>query len=738
MSNAERASGDTRLRLSVGTLLDKDYRVEGEIGAGGFGITYRGRDSKLGRPVAIKEYFPADIGSRDGTMSVHPLTQSQGEIFGWGRDGFIREAQMLASFRHPAIVRVMRYFEANNTAYMVLEYEAGPSLGKWLAALERRPTQAELDGIASGLMDALETIHKERLIHRDIAPDNIIIRPDLSPVLLDFGAARYEIAETQAVAARSFAAVIKAHYSPIEQRSTEKRNRGPWSDIYSLAATLYRAVTGQMPPDAFDRLGGETDPLVPAATAAKGSYRPSFLAAIDRALSIKRQERPQTIAEFRRLALGTEPASPQIAPAAAGAQGSPPAATAAGPLTFSQLPDQRSPSARGDYQRPAIAASLGLAAIIGMWMISSAQRPSSPAQPPRPPVAIAPPQVDRSQWNLLRDRMATAISESKAMVESAKAAVNRSDWKRAQEIIATGERQADILRPDAVRLASTAVDDGERRHAANALQELSSFERALTDVRQQTERGLQASAAPKPPERAPDPPVKPPPAPSFPAPPLPTASLWSHNGSTLRLVAEGASRRFLYVTPRQGLLVRGVRAGTLLFDGEKNGDVYSGRSRVYHATCGAYPYEVTGPVSADQRRVTMSGQKPILSDTCRVERTEPDELVFEYVSNEVTGAKEPSPVAAPSKSIFDGHWYSPEWRYSYRLRNGIGTATATNSKEFNVGDTIIKIDATGPTTFAGSQVYRDGKWYGITGRLANDRLHISGEKNVSWHMERIN
>lgn len=374
---------DMRQRLPVGTVLDGVYVIEGEIGSGGFGITYKGRDRMLGHAVAIKEYFPSDIGNRDSTMSVHPASQAFGEVFRWGREGFVREAQLLAGFKHASIVRVVRYFVAYNTAYMVLEYEEGRPFSRWLdqrerggdGELKRRPPrQAELDRITAGLCDALAVIHEQRLIHRDIAPDNIIIRTDGSPVLLDFGAARFEVADQTRLSGKSAHtasfAIIKAHYSPFEQRSTDTTRRGPWSDIYALGATLYRAVVGAVPLDAADRIAGDSDQLVPSVEAAQGSYRRSFLEAIDRAMALKPSQRPQTIAAFRELALGSEAAGVSFGAATAAAPGK--ATPQARPVSFDQVPDHRPATPPPSGRKPARALAAAAAALLLMGMAGSA------------------------------------------------------------------------------------------------------------------------------------------------------------------------------------------------------------------------------------------------------------------------------------------------------------------------------------------------------------------------------
>ena len=290
---------DSRLGLPVNTVLDGSYRIERVVGSGGFGITYEAEDINLGTLVAIKEYYPFDFGDRDSTMSVKPKSDRHRQTFDWGRSNFLQEARTLARFEHPSIVRVTRVFEANSTAYMVMRFEQGYSFEAWLGSLGRLPTQAELDSIVAPMLDALQMMHAENFLHRDIAPDNIIVRNDGTPVLLDFGAARRAVAEMS----RTMTGIVKAGYSPHEQYSSDSRLQGPWSDLYALGGTLYRAVTGHPPEEATLRV--DEDHMPPAAQVArKSGYRPGFLSAIDACLKVRHSERPRSVAQLRPMMLG--------------------------------------------------------------------------------------------------------------------------------------------------------------------------------------------------------------------------------------------------------------------------------------------------------------------------------------------------------------------------------------------------------------------------------------------------
>ena len=238
---------DLRQVLPAGLVLDGKYRIERVIGAGGFGITYAAHDIGLNTTIALKEYYPAELGVRDGTMSIRPKSNNERNLFERLRASFVEEARTLAKFRHRSIVRVLSVFEAHGTAYMAMEFEDGRSLKAWMRELGRLPAQAEVDGIFYPLLDALEALHEASFLHRDIAPDNIIIRPDGSPVLLDFGAAR-RVAVTER--SSQMTGLIKLGYSPQEQYTTDGKAQGAWTDIYALGATLYHVITGAPPPSA--------------------------------------------------------------------------------------------------------------------------------------------------------------------------------------------------------------------------------------------------------------------------------------------------------------------------------------------------------------------------------------------------------------------------------------------------------------------------------------------------------
>ena len=177
-------SSDNVQALTPGTRLG-DYRLDAVIGHGGFGITYRAFDTQLAKFVAIKEYLPVEFAVRGGDGKVVPRGTRYAEDFAWGRERFLDEARALARFRHPHIVPVLRYFEANGTAYTVMEFEDGKSVGELLRQPEGRLAADDVQRLADGLIGGLSAVHAQGFLHRDIKPRNIIIRRDGIPVLID-------------------------------------------------------------------------------------------------------------------------------------------------------------------------------------------------------------------------------------------------------------------------------------------------------------------------------------------------------------------------------------------------------------------------------------------------------------------------------------------------------------------------------------------------------------------------
>ena len=275
------------------------YRIQQVLGQGAFGITYLALDINLDRQVAIKEYMPGQMAARLADLTIQPQSDDHKEDFQWGLTRFVEEARTLTKFEHPNLVRVLNVFELHGSAYMVMNYELGESLQQVLKR-EKTLDERRLIKILVPLLNGLELMHTKGFIHRDIKPGNIFIRTDGSPVLLDFGSARQT--RTQADA-QAMTTLVSPGYAPIEQYTTKGERQGPWTDIYGLAATLYRAILGSAPSSATDRsamlLQGMKDDLHKLSSMMAGRYSARFLAAIDHALAFKAEQRPQSIALWR-------------------------------------------------------------------------------------------------------------------------------------------------------------------------------------------------------------------------------------------------------------------------------------------------------------------------------------------------------------------------------------------------------------------------------------------------------
>ena len=273
-----------------------EYRIDGILGTGGFGITYLGWDANLDKQVAIKEYLPGEYAVRLEGETVAPKSTEDEDDYAWGLERFLDEARALARFDHPNINRVLRFFEANNTAYLVLEYVEGQTLARILKS-GHSFSEAELTAMLGAMLSGLAVVHRAGYVHRDIKPANIMVRPDGQPVLLDFGAARQAIGRKT----QSITTVLTPGYAPIEQYDQQADDIGPWTDIYALGMVFYRCVTGISDGELVDAVArarmqrkGE-DPLTPAVIAAQNRYSNALLEAIDWAVAVNEEDRPQDV-----------------------------------------------------------------------------------------------------------------------------------------------------------------------------------------------------------------------------------------------------------------------------------------------------------------------------------------------------------------------------------------------------------------------------------------------------------
>jgi serine/threonine protein kinase len=288
--------------LRPGAHLD-EFEIIRVLGAGGFGIVYLALDQVLLRYVAIKEYLPTALAGRVQGQMVTVRSSAQADTFALGLDSFFNEARMLASFDHPSLVKVHRFWKANGTAYMAMQYYPGQTLRDVRSAMTAPPDEAWLRSVIDPLLGALEVLHKQDVFHRDIAPDNILLLPDGRPVLLDFGSARRVIGDLT----QSLTAVLKPNFSPIEQYADDAGMRqGAWTDLYALGATVNFMITGTTPVPSVMRAVRDVMPALSAPQGARLSEASDqFLASIDWLTALSPQDRPQSVGSFR-LALDGE------------------------------------------------------------------------------------------------------------------------------------------------------------------------------------------------------------------------------------------------------------------------------------------------------------------------------------------------------------------------------------------------------------------------------------------------
>jgi serine/threonine protein kinase len=279
--------------LPSGTVL-REWRLEEVLGVGGFGIVYKARGIYFNELVAIKEYFPSSISERDSDATVVPIDSDAEEVHALGLKKFVEEAKLLWNLstpsRHPNIVSVRSLFEIHGTAYMVMDFEDGVSLAKMLKQ-GRRFNERSLWNILRPIAEGLEGAHRVGVLHRDIKPPNILINEDNRPVLIDFGSARFEAAE----ATSTKVTFHTPPYAAIEQY-VKTYQQGPWTDIYALGVVMSECVTGEKPPEVLERLhAGLGKPL---AEGKWPGYSKRFLAGIDAAMTVKPDERPQSIGDW--------------------------------------------------------------------------------------------------------------------------------------------------------------------------------------------------------------------------------------------------------------------------------------------------------------------------------------------------------------------------------------------------------------------------------------------------------
>lgn len=285
--------------LPPGTRL-AEFEIQGLLGVGGFGLVYRAYDTSLQRTVAIKEYMPAALAARlDGTTVSVRSSADQG-TYQSGLQSFIAEARLLAQFDHPSLVKVYRFFEANNTAYMVMPLYSGMTLKQARTLMAAPPPEEWLRTVLWSVLQGLHVLHRSEALHRDVSPDNIFLQDIGPPVLLDLGAARRAITDKS----HKLTAILKVNYAPIEQfAEAEDLTQGPWTDLYSLAAVVYSCLRNDPPLPATTRVVRDSQPSVRSVAATVKqhfglAYSEEFVRTIQHALSVQPADRPQSLAAF--------------------------------------------------------------------------------------------------------------------------------------------------------------------------------------------------------------------------------------------------------------------------------------------------------------------------------------------------------------------------------------------------------------------------------------------------------
>ena len=283
--------------LPAGTTL-QNYRILRVLASGGFSFVYLAEDDK-GGVVAIKEYLPATLPLRlNGARRLEvPLAVTQ--LFHAGMKCFFEEAGALAHLEHPNVVRVLDFFRENDTVYLVMRYEEGRSLHEHIKAQRGPLEELWVRNTFAQLLDGLREVHARKLLHLDIKPANVYLRRDGSPVLIDFGAARQVLSADGLKLPSAFT----PGFAPPEMRA-DRSLLGPWSDVYSVGATMYACFAGSAPPPAETRLA--EDAFVPASRALAGKYAPELLDAVDWCLEVNHLRRPQSVLALQKVLLGED------------------------------------------------------------------------------------------------------------------------------------------------------------------------------------------------------------------------------------------------------------------------------------------------------------------------------------------------------------------------------------------------------------------------------------------------
>ena len=264
-----------------------EYVIDRRIGGGGFSLVYLAYDLEM-QPVAIKEYLPGGVVGRGKLGTVRPLAEDKEASFRYGMKCFFEEGRALAGIRHPNVVRVTNFFRANDTVYMVMRFEQGKTLQRHITSLKEPMRESFIRGVFVQLLNGLREVHAHKILHLDIKPSNIYIHADGSPVLIDFGAARHALTYDFQAASPMYTPGFAA-----PEQYNQRERLGPWTDIYSVGATLYACITKAPPPPADQRQ--DKDKLVPVSKSHAGLFSAELLELVDSMLKLNYTERPQSV-----------------------------------------------------------------------------------------------------------------------------------------------------------------------------------------------------------------------------------------------------------------------------------------------------------------------------------------------------------------------------------------------------------------------------------------------------------
>ncbi len=288
--------------LAAGYLLHH-YRITKTLGGGGFSIVYLADDTKKNHPVVIKEYLPSNRATRRDGETVESLSTDTASSFNTGIKRFFDEVTALSKISHPNIVRVTDFFRENNTVYMVMKYEEGKDLRWYIKRHDGQLSEKFIRTVFPKLLEGLRELHNRRLLHLDIKPANVYLRPGGSPLLLDFGAAQSALVGEWRLGPHT----LTRGFAPLEQHL--RGHVGPWTDMYAIGATMWACMCGKAPPSAIER--AEKDTYKPAVRSFARRYSRPLLEAVDWCLQMDQLDRPQKVDDLLAAFNQTAPEMPE-------------------------------------------------------------------------------------------------------------------------------------------------------------------------------------------------------------------------------------------------------------------------------------------------------------------------------------------------------------------------------------------------------------------------------------------